>query len=98
MDIGQRIMQLREEKGWTTNRLANLSGLSQSFLRSVEMGDKGISVENLELLCQTLGISIRSFFDTTEPSTAVDIVLQQQIDRMSQEQKRALSAFLKTMA
>lgn len=97
MDIGQRIMQLREEKGWTTNRLANLSGLSQSFLRSVEMGDKGISVENLELLCQTLGISIRSFFDTTEPSTAVDIVLQQQIDRMSQEQKRALSAFLKTM-
>ena len=97
MDIGQRIMQLREEKGWTTNRLANLSGLSQSFLRSVEMGDKGISVENLELLCQTLGISVRSFFDTQEPATAVDVVLQQQIDRMSQEQKRALSAFLKTM-
>ena len=63
MEIGKRIMELREAAGWTTNRLANLCGLSQSFLRSVELGEKGISVENLQLICDTLHISLRDFFD-----------------------------------
>ena len=36
-----RIKQLREAKGWTTNRLANRCGISQSFLRAVELGAKG---------------------------------------------------------
>ena len=48
MEIGKRIAALRETKGWTTNRLANQCGLSQSFLRSVELGEKGISVESLK--------------------------------------------------
>ncbi len=39
MEIGKRITQLRENRGWTTNRLANLCGLSQSFLRAVELGE-----------------------------------------------------------
>ena len=50
MDVGNRIKQLREAKGWTTNRLANRCGISQSFLRAVELGEKGISVENLSSL------------------------------------------------
>ena len=49
MDVGKRIAQLREARGWTTNRLANMCGLSQSFLRAVELGEKGISVENLQV-------------------------------------------------
>ena len=61
MDIGDRIIELREEKGLSTNRLANLCGLSQSFLRSVEMGEKGISVESLSLLCEALGVSLHQF-------------------------------------
>ena len=32
MDIGKRIKQLREAKGWTTNHLANRCGISQSRL------------------------------------------------------------------
>ena len=51
MDIGKRIISLREQKGWTTNRLANMSGVSQSFLRAVELGQKGISVESLSAVC-----------------------------------------------
>ena len=59
MEIGKRIAALRETKGWTTNRLANQCGLSQSFLRSVELGEKGISVESLSLLCDALGVSLK---------------------------------------
>ena len=49
MDVGKRITALRTAKGWTTNHLANRCGISQSFLRAVELGEKGISVENLGL-------------------------------------------------
>ena len=63
MEIGKRIIVLRERKGWSTNRLANLCGLSQSFLRAVELGEKGISVESLALVCDAMGISLKTFFD-----------------------------------
>ena len=62
MDIGKRIISLREQKGWTTNRLANMSGVSQSFLRAVELGQKGISVESLSAVCWALGVSLETFF------------------------------------
>jgi len=96
MDIGHRIIELREAKGWSTNRLANLCGLSQSFLRSVELEEKGISVENLALLCETLGISLRDFFDVPQASAQLDRDLSQQIAALTPAQKQALEALLRS--
>ena len=97
MEIGRRIAELRETAGWTTNRLANLCGLSQSFLRSVELGEKGISVENLQLICDTLHISLRDFFDIpSDQDTELDRLLHQ-ITKLTEEQKQALIDFLETM-
>ncbi|MBQ2420406.1 MAG: helix-turn-helix transcriptional regulator, partial [Clostridia bacterium] len=45
MDIGSRITQLRKAKGISTNKLSNLAGVSQSYLREVEMGKKNPTVE-----------------------------------------------------
>lgn len=98
MEIGKRITELREAAGWTTNRLANLCGLSQSFLRSVELGEKGISVENLQLICDTLHISLRNFFDVpSEQDTEQDRLLRQ-IAGLTDDQKQALALFLETMS
>ncbi len=97
MEIGKRIIALREERGWTTNRLANQCGLSQSFLRSVELGEKGISVESLSLLCDALGVSMKVFFDLPTPRDSADEVLQRQLYRLTQAQKKRLSAFLDAM-
>ena len=97
MEIGKRIVSQRKEKGWTTNRLANLCGLSQSFLRAVEMGDKGISVESLSLICDTLGISLRDFFDVPEAGGREDDPLLRQVGQLSPRQRQALAVFLSTM-
>ncbi len=94
MDIGKRIVEIRSNSGMTTNKLANLCGLSQSFLRSVEMGEKGISVDSLSLVCDALNISLRDFFDVPEQEGDS---IQVQISRLTTEQKDALAAFLKTM-
>ena len=97
MKLGERIIQLREAKGWTTNRLANQCGLSQSFLRAVELGEKSISVDNLELLCQALEINLKGFFDTPGENELDDESLCRQVRRLNQEQRAALASFLRTM-
>lgn len=96
MDVGARIRELREEKGWTTNRLANQCGLSQSFLRSVELGEKGISVDNLAMLCDTLQVSLAEFFSgPTEHAQPVDALIEE-IQRLSPRQRQALAVFLQS--
>lgn len=97
MEIGKRITTLREAKGWTTNRLANLCGLSQSFLRAVELGEKGISVESLALVCESLGVSLRVFFDVPEAGEGPDQALRRRLEGLTPRQRAALSAFLDAM-
>ena len=94
MDVGQRIKTLREARGWTTNRLANQCGLSQSFLRSVELGEKGISVENLALICDTLQLSLSEFFVDTDSTAAPSDALTEELQRLTPRQRQALAAFL----
>lgn len=97
-DVGKRITELREAAGITTNRLANLCGLSQSFIRSVELGEKGITVESLQLVCGTLNISLKDFFDRPEePEITGREQLIALIERLDARQQETLIAFLKTL-
>ena len=96
MDVGARIKTLRESRGWTTNRLANQCGLSQSFLRSVELGEKGISVENLALICDTLQLSLSEFFTDTDSTAAPSDLLTEELQRLTPRQRQALAVFLQT--
>ncbi len=97
MEIGKRIATLREAKNWTTNRLANSCGLSQSFLRAVELGEKGISVENLSLVCDALGISMRAFFHFPEESSSMEEDLLCRLERLTPRQRQTLFSFLDAM-
>lgn len=63
MDVGERVKWFREKKGITVNKLANLAGISQSFLREIELGRKKPTVETLALVCEALGITLKDFFD-----------------------------------
>ncbi|NBH80618.1 XRE family transcriptional regulator [Clostridiaceae bacterium] len=99
MDVGKRITELREAAGITTNRLANLCGLSQSFIRSVELGEKGITVESLRLLCDTLQISLKDFFDVPEETPVAEREqLIRMIEGLNIRQRESLMAFLKTIS
>lgn len=98
MNVGKRITALREARGITTNRLANLCGLSQSFIRSVELGEKGITVESLNLICDTLKISLKDFFDVPEDTpVAGQEELIRMIEALNVRQRESLMAFLRTV-
>lgn len=97
MDISKRITYFRTLKGYSVNKLANLSGISQSYLREVELGNKNPTVEILSLLCDTLGISLKEFFDEQTSDTFFADPLIAKIYRLSSKQRKALLLFLESI-
>ena len=97
MDIGTRISFFRNKKQYSVNRLATLAGISQSYLRDVELGKKNPTVEVLSYICDDLDLSLRDFFDDTLESRFCQDPLLARIYRMSPEQRNALLQFLNCM-
>ena len=93
MEVGKRIEELREKRGYSQNRLAEWAGVSQTHLRRVELGEADITVGHLRLICDALGISLKDFFserDETDEITAA-------VSALSVKQRKLLSEFLKSL-
>lgn len=92
MNVGQRLKSLREMKGLTVNRLANNAGLSQSFLRDIELGNKNPTVETLSLFCEALDISLSEFFN--DENNEINPCLISSVKRLNDFQQLKLSEFI----
>lgn len=55
--IGPRIKRIREESGYTQEKLAELIDVSVQYLAKLEAGRVGISLPNFMSLCRALGVS-----------------------------------------
>lgn len=97
MEVSKRITELKDLKGLTTNKLANKAGISQSFLREVEAGTKKPTVETLQYICDALEISLRDFFDEGDEDKFCKDELLTEISKLTAEQRKSLSGFLKTL-
>lgn len=93
MNVGERIKFFREKKGITVNKLATISGVSQSFLREIELGNKQPTVEYLEYICYGLGITLREFFDVND----FDPTLEDAVQKLNNDQKKLLISFLRSL-
>ena len=90
MDITKRISFLRTTKGYTVNKLANLSGISQSYLRDIELGKKNPTIEVLSLLCDALEISLLDFFDDSTQTRITEDSLLLKIYQLTPNQRIAI--------
>lgn len=95
--IGERIVYLREKKGYTCNALASKAEISQSFLREIEMGMKNPTVLTVLSLCEALGISLVEFFDDKTQERFANDPLFTRVYALTPVQRAALLAFLKTL-
>ena len=59
MNIGEKITYYRKKKNYSVNKLANLAGISQSYLRDIELGNKNPTIEFLSYICEALNISLK---------------------------------------
>lgn len=93
METGKRLKELRERAGFTQNKLAEWAGVSQTHLRRVELGQQDITVGQLQLICDALGITLAEFFDVgEEKENLTDVVA-----KLTPKQKQLLMDFLKSI-
>ena len=69
MDIIQKLNSLRLERNMSVYRLAELSGINQSTLANTFSRGTVPSVKTLELLLDTLGVTMSQFFADDEELT-----------------------------
>ncbi len=93
MNIGDRIRSLREKSGYTQNALAERAGISQTHLRRVELGQADITVRLLQVVCDTLEISLKDFFSVSEEAEELSAALS----GLTPRQKKLLIDFLKSL-
>lgn len=94
--VGDRLRFFREQKQISTNKLANLAGISQSYVRDIEMGNKNPTIEIIFQLCRTLDISLKDFFDDDSNLLSEDPLITR-IYRLNTAQREALLTFLNTI-
>ena len=63
--VRERILELCAQRKITVNRLATISGVTQSTLNNVVSGrNNSVTVSTVKKLCDGLDITLREFFDT----------------------------------
>ena len=68
LNLGERVRQLRKDRGWTLEQAAGQAGLARSTLSKIENGQMSPTYEALKKLAEGLAISVPQLF--TPPSKA----------------------------
>ena len=61
--VGKRIKILRENKGWTQEKLAEKTGLSLDFIGKIEVNINEPGLKSLIKIANALDIHIKELFD-----------------------------------
>ncbi len=69
IEIGNRIRQLRVKKGFSQEKLAELSELNTSYIGQVERGEKNPSVDTVYRIASALDVNLPDLFKNLAPSS-----------------------------
>lgn len=61
--IGLNITIIREQRGLTQEKLAELAGLHRAYIGQIERGEKNIGLRNLERIANALDVNIKLLVD-----------------------------------
>lgn len=64
VDFGKRIRELRKLKSMTQEQLADKASLHNTYIGTVERGEKNISMINIDRIIKALGTNLAEFFST----------------------------------
>ena len=62
--VGNRIKELRNNLGISQEELGFRSGVHRTYIASLEVGKRNISIATLEKIVDALEISLSEFFDS----------------------------------
>jgi transcriptional regulator with XRE-family HTH domain len=60
--LGQRIRELRSEKGYSQEAFADYCGVHRTFMGTVERGESNLSFQNIARVAMALGVTLSTLF------------------------------------
>jgi len=76
-EIGFRLRMLRQQAGWSQERLSEQIGVSPQQFQKYETGKNMMNTEKLQLVAQALSIPIQALF--TEPDDNMPVGVSEQL-------------------
>jgi transcriptional regulator with XRE-family HTH domain len=94
--VGNRIRNLRKDKGWSQEELAHASGLHVTYIGKLERSEHQLTLESLSKITKALNISLEQFFHGIQASQdgkyndTLAIIINKLQKLSSDEQRKAL--------
>lgn len=60
--LGGSIYDIRTSKGYSQEKLAELTGLHRTYISDIERGAKNVTVKKIALICLALNVSLSTLF------------------------------------
>jgi transcriptional regulator with XRE-family HTH domain len=64
--FGHKIKQLREQKGFSIEYLANIANIDRTYISDIEKGKRNVSLLIIEKLSKALEVNIQELFNYGE--------------------------------
>jgi transcriptional regulator with XRE-family HTH domain len=61
--LGKQVRELRKAKGWTQEKLEELSGLDRTYISDIERGMRNPSFKSLEKLAKAMKVKVSDLTD-----------------------------------
>lgn len=98
--IGKRIRLLRTERGFTREQLAEYAEISTDFLSVIEVGKRGMKVQNLARIAAALNVSTDYLIFGVAPTTEyakISAMLSTMSTGRQKQIARLIAVFLDTV-
>lgn len=100
MNIGEKIILLRESKKISVYKLSKLSDISENYIRTIEKGHSQPSIHITERLLLSLGSTIPEFFNENKEviyPTAFEKELVESVRMLNEEKAQAILQLAKIL-
>ena len=60
--FAKRVRELRQERGWSQDDLADEAGLHRTYIGTVERAEQSITLDSVEKIAKAFKVPIKEFF------------------------------------
>lgn len=97
--IGERIRNLRKERGWSQEELAHRANFNRSYIGAIERGEISITVDSLDKVACAFEITIEDLFRSLQPSSenkgnTTLAILINELNKLSIDNQQFVSDFV----
>lgn len=100
LSVGRRVRQIREERGYTREQLAEYADVSSDFLWEIETGRKSMKVQSLGKIATALDVTTDYLVFGTTPykeNSKINSMLAALPDGIQKQVEKLITVFVDTL-